>query len=192
MSSFEARLHMPGYSRIPLGVEVDISDERMTLSTGDRKIGEWSLGDMEIASKSDGFHIKLQEEEEEVVLSVAESARFRSELGLGVSPPPSLTAADTTAGRMPVSSGARRGRLSIAPDEDDFEDVKQRIDELSMAVTSDDIAPSDVFGRWLRLLKEINIRHGQGAMPTPLYYRLNTRLLDLIPEPARPYAGSGR
>lgn len=39
MSSFDGRLHMPGYSKIPLGVDVDITHERMTLTSGQRRIG---------------------------------------------------------------------------------------------------------------------------------------------------------
>jgi hypothetical protein len=190
MSSFNGRLHMPGYSRIPLVVEVDISDERMTFTSGNREIGDWALRDIAVASKSDGFHIKL--EDEEVVLNVTESDRFRSVLGSLVASPRPLASAATMASRGSTSTGNRRGRLSVALEDADFEDVKGRIADLAVAVTSDDVAPSEVFGRWLRLLKEINLRHGQGAMPTPLYYRLNTQLLDLIPEPARPHSTVGR
>ena len=183
MSSFDGRLHMPGYSRIPLGVAVDISDERLTLISGERKIGDWSLRDVEVAAMSDGFHIKV--DDEEVVLSVTESDRFESELGSVVSASRAVT--ETVVRDRVAPNINRRRRLSLAPDEEDFDDVKRRIADLAVAVTSEDVEPSEVFGRWLRLLKEINLRHGQGAMPTPLYYRLNTQLLEVIPEPARPY-----
>ena len=45
------------------------------------------------------------------------------------------------------------------------------------------MSPADAFARWLKLLKEINRRHGQGSLPLDQFYRLNTELLDLIPEP---------
>ena len=42
MSSFNARLRLPG-SRLPLGVEVDIVHERMTVVSGERTLAEWPL-----------------------------------------------------------------------------------------------------------------------------------------------------
>lgn len=179
MSSFDGRLHMPGYSRIPLGVEVDITDERMTLTSGQRTIGAWSLKEVDIASMSDGFHIKL--DDEEVVLSVFESERFASELGPAVrKATPAMAVSSVAANGARTSTRSSQVDLS---DDEGFDDVKRRIADLSVAVTMDSVAPSEVFGRWLRLLKEINLRHGRAAMPTPLFHRLNTQLLELIPEP---------
>jgi hypothetical protein len=59
-----------------------------------------------------------------------------------------------------------------------------RISDIAKALTSDSVSPAAAFAQWLKLLKEINRRHGQGSMPTDLYYRLNTQILDLIPDPA--------
>lgn len=164
MSSFDARLRLPGHSRIPLGVEVDIAGERMILTTGDRKLGDWALKEVDIAAMPDGFHINL--DGEDVVLSVADTAKFESELGTVV--------------KRPVKVPLRR-----PSEEERFKDLNQRIEELSDLVTSEEVEPSEVFGRWLRLLKEVNRHHGQGAMTTQLFYRLNTALLDIIPEPPR-------
>lgn len=164
MSSFDARLRLPGHSRIPLGVEVDIAGERMTLTTGDRKLGDWALKEVDIAAMPDGFHINL--DGEDVVLSVADTAKFESELGTIVKRP-------------------RKTPLRRPSEEERFEDLRGRIDELSFIVTSEEVEPSEVFGRWLRLLKETNRYHGQGAMTTQLFYRLNTQLLELIPEPPK-------
>ncbi len=176
---------MPGQSRVPLGVEVDIANERMTLSTGDRRIGDWALKDVDISAKTDGFHLRL--DDEEVVLRVSESDRFLSELG-HVAHPASTTREASARVFMEsrTTTTGRRGRLGIIPDEQDFDDIKRRVGQLATDIASDELAPAEAFGQWIRLLKEINLRHGQGAMPTPLFYRLNTRLLDLIPEPARP------
>ncbi len=163
MSSFDARLRLPGHSRIPLGVEVDITDERMTLTTGEKRLGEWPLGEVDIAAMSDGFHIKL--DGEEVILSVADIDRFESELGSVVKRP-------------------RRPTLP-RPDQDRFAGIRERIGALREMAESEHVPPSEVFRTWLRLLKEINLHHGQGAMPTQLFYRLNTELLEVIPEPQR-------
>lgn len=182
MSSFDGRLHMPGYSKIPLGVEVDITHERMTLTSGQRRIGAWSLNEVGITSMSDGFHIKL--DDEEVVLSVFESDRFVSELGPAVRhPAPTVMAPRPTTKAAPSISQPKRPGLETPTAR--FDDLERRISDLSVAVTMDSIAPSEVFGRWLRLLKEINDHHGEGAMPTDLFYQLNTELLELIPEPSQ-------
>jgi len=61
--------------------------------------------------------------------------------------------------------------------------MTRRISDIAKALTSDSVSPAAAFAQWLTLLKEINRRHGQGSMPTDLYYRLNTQLLDLIPVP---------
>lgn len=164
MTSFDARLRLPGHSRIPLGVEVDITGKRMTLMTGERKLGDWALSEVDISSMPDGFHINL--DGEDVVLSVADTDRFESELGTVVKRP-------------------RKTPMRRPSEEERFEELKSRIETLSELVTSEEVEPSDVFGRWLRLLKEINRHHGQGAMTTQLFYRLNTELLDVIPEPPR-------
>lgn len=162
MSAFSARLRLPGQSRIPLGVEVDVSDERITLRSGDRKVAQWSLDSIDIIQLADGFHIKV--DDEEAVLSVTESTRFASELGV-------MPARPTPRKRTPVSSG----RVSEA------DALRQRISETAHSLSSDDVAPETAFAEWLGLLKELNTRHARGAMTTPLFHELNTELLNLIP-----------
>lgn len=166
MSSFSARLRLPGQSRIPLGVEVDITDERITLTAGERKVAQWNLDKLEITYLSDGFHIRV--DGEEVVLSVVESGRFASELGVtAVKPAP----------RAVVSRTRDSGRT---------DDLRQRVSSVAAALTTDSVPPQVAFAEWLGLLKELNSRHARGAMPTPLFHELNTELLGLIPgsEPA--------
>lgn len=80
MTSFDARLRLLGQTGLPLGVEVDLSDERMILKAGDSKVADWPLGDIRIVSRSDGFHV--QAEGEEIVLNVTDAARFAVELGV--------------------------------------------------------------------------------------------------------------
>jgi len=168
VSSFNARLRLPGQSRIPLGVEVDVTDERITLTSGDREVAKWSLEKIDVSHLSDGFHIKV--DGEEVVLSVVEPARFASELGV-VTPAPTP-----------------RVRSVPAPKRTDRnDDLRLRIGDIAGALTTDSVAPETAFAEWLGLLKELNSRHARGAMPTPLFHELNTYLLDLIPgrDPAR-------
>jgi hypothetical protein len=191
--SFDARLHLPGRSRLPLQVVVDVTDEQIVITSGREQIGAWALQGVEVVSRPDGFHLTL--DQEEIILNVADPARFASQLELS-----QLTGeqdgrsrvADAGDDVLVVDVGASRkragiaGRLEAVDLEERFGDVRRRISALATALTDELVAPSDLFGRWLRLLKEINRHHGQGAMPTPLFYRLNTELLDLIPAPPGP------
>jgi len=168
MSSFDARLRVPGHNKLPVNVVVDISDETLSVSTGQGKVGDWPLSSLQFSARTDGFHVKL--DDQEIVLSVDDSARFALELG--------------TAGLHRTHTGISRRLSGITPDEQ-FEDLKKRIEEVADAIADETVSPERAFGQWLRLLKDINVHHGQGSMPTPLFYRLNTRLLDLIPAPTR-------
>lgn len=85
MTSFDARLRMLGQTGLPLGVEIDLSGERMILIAGDAQVANWPLGDIRVVSRSDGFHVEA--EGEEVVLNVTDSDEFALELGThGVTP----------------------------------------------------------------------------------------------------------
>lgn len=161
LSSFNARLRLPGQTRLPLGVEVDIGHERMTLTAGERTVAVWALEELDVTALSDGFHIKV--DGEEVVLNVAESTKFASELS--------------------VAKRERTAIIAEKPVEPRPEDMHRRISEVATALVSDSVSPADAFAQWLRLLKEINRRHAQGSMSLDQFYRLNTELLDLIPEP---------
>lgn len=79
MTSFDARLRLIGETGLPLGVEVDISGERMIVKSGPETVADWSLPEIEIESFADGFHIKA--EGEEIVLNVVDESRFVIELG---------------------------------------------------------------------------------------------------------------
>jgi hypothetical protein len=188
---------MPGRSRLPLGVEVDISHDRMTLTAGDRMVAGWSLDEIDVVTLSDGFHIKV--DGEEVVLTVADPTRFATELGVGEQGPSRLAVVEadqpipngfSTAHRpQDTFPGGHETALSPQPAAETtsgealLDDMTRRISNIAKALTSDSVSPAEAFAQWLTLLKEINRRHGQGSMPTDLYYRLNTQLLDLIPVP---------
>jgi hypothetical protein len=179
LSSFNARLRLPGRTRLPLGVEVDILHERMTLTAGDRTVADWPLERLDVTVLADGFHITV--DDEEMVLSVTDTARFAAELG--VENRPSRSAVADHPKRNGLSS-----RITVAsePDSAQLEELRDRISEIARNLASDSVPPEAVFAEWLRVLKEINRRHGEGSLPNPLYYQLNTHLLELIPEPAFP------
>lgn len=190
--SFDARLRVPGQARLPLNVAVEIADEMIRFTSGGKSLGEWPQARVEVEVQPDGFHLTI--DNEEIVLTVTDPSGFARALGVsGGRPRKAATEVVANAGALAVlgeQNGAAKskwlsGRLETISPEEKFADVIVRISELKAALTDDAVPPQDVFGRWLRLLKEVNLRHGQGAMPTPLFYRLNTELLDLIPAPPR-------
>lgn len=174
MPSFSARLHLPG-TRLPLSVEVDISDERMRLTAGDREVADWPMADIAVAVQSDGFHLTV--DNEEIVLNPADAAYFAEVIGL----------ADAN-----LTPNGENGRASGAPSLDPAElkqlrhqFLKSRVSEIAELVSSSSVSPEEVFAQWLKLLKDLNRRHGNGSIPTHVFYELNTELLDLIPEPVQ-------
>jgi hypothetical protein len=80
MGAYEARLRMLDDTEPPLGVEVDLTDERLTLRAGDTEVADWSLNEIRVSALMDGFHVRA--EGEEVILDVTEDARFALDLGL--------------------------------------------------------------------------------------------------------------
>jgi hypothetical protein len=176
MSSFTARLHLPGQTKLPLSVEVDIDDERMVLSAGRRQVADWALAEVEVAAKADGLHLKV--DHEELVLNADDPVGLARVLGAsqGGNEP-----------RLPhttLSSPSKTMDTAVIS-EMLHDELRQRIAEVARMLNSKSVAPSDVFAKWLRLLKDINRRHGQGSLPARMFYELNTELLDLIPEPSR-------
>ena len=80
LTSFDARLRLIGQTGLPLGVEVDLTGDRMIVNTTDATVADWSLDEIRVSSLPDGFHVKA--EGEEIVLNVTEKSRFAAELGL--------------------------------------------------------------------------------------------------------------
>lgn len=180
MASFDARLRVPGQTRIPVNVVIDISGERLRLSQGEVSLGNWPIANIVVDDRSDGFHVDF--DGEEVVLTVSERSRFAGELARARKPKANGGEALANGTQQPRSTFF--SRLSEVDPEDLVADVKSRISELREALGDPSVEPQVVFAQWMGLLKEINRRHGQGAMPTPLFYRLNTEILELLPLPA--------
>lgn len=62
-------------------VEIHLDEETLTLSAGNGvEIGTWPLDEVGIASKPDGFHLRI--EGEEVILTTDDDARFAVALGI--------------------------------------------------------------------------------------------------------------
>ena len=80
MSSFDGRLAVTGETGLPLGVEIDLTEERMVVRSGDSELADWEVGELRINAQPDGFHILA--EGEEVVINVTDEGRFAVELGL--------------------------------------------------------------------------------------------------------------
>lgn len=177
MPSFDARLRLPGQTKIPVSVVVDISDERLKFTSGERSLGDWPLDQVSVVSLPDGFHLKL--EDEEIVLTVSDPNTFFGYLqnGKKEQSEAALSNGGVTTDRT-ISN-----RLKPTDPEEQYTDLRTAIDKLAAALLEEKVPPNQVFATWLRLLKELNRRHGRGQMPTPLFYRLNTELLDMLPSP---------
>lgn len=78
MASFDARLRIVGQSGLPLGVEIDITGERLVVMTGHQLLADWPLGQIKISALADGLHVEA--EGEEIVLNVPDERRFIVEL----------------------------------------------------------------------------------------------------------------
>lgn len=174
MSTFTARLHLPGQTKLPLNVEVDVVDERILLSAGQRQVADWALAEVEVAVKPDGLHLIV--DHEEMVLTADDPAGLASILDVSLGRQQGVSSPN-------VSQSPSRSLDPGTMSEMRYDELRSRIADVRAMLSSDSVAPSDVFAKWLRLLKELNRRHGQGSLPMRMFYELNTELLDLIPEP---------
>lgn len=80
MSAYEAWLRVSGEDEPPIGVEIDLNDERLKVKAGDIEVGNWSREEIRISALVDGFHLRA--EGEEIILDVTDDARFALDLGL--------------------------------------------------------------------------------------------------------------
>jgi hypothetical protein len=178
MPSFDARLRLPGQTKkIPVSVVVDISGERLKLTSGVKVLGDWPLDQVSVVSLPDGFHLNL--EGEEIVLSVSDPNTFFGYLQNGRNDQAHVVAVNGVG----ATDSAISKRLKVTDSEEQYTDLRAAVDKVAAALLEEEVPPNQVFATWLRLLKELNRRHGQGQLPTPLFYRLNTELLDMLPSP---------
>lgn len=78
MTSFDARLRVVGQTGLPLGVEIDLTTERMTVAADGTSIADWDLNDIRIAPTPSGYRIDA--EGETVIVAVNDDERFLSEI----------------------------------------------------------------------------------------------------------------
>ena len=85
MTAYDAKLRLSGTDDDPIHVLIDLTEDRITMRSGDIEVANWALDEIRVAPQLDGFHIRA--EGEEVVLHVTEDARFALDLGLRNAPP---------------------------------------------------------------------------------------------------------
>ena len=85
MSAFEGRLRIEGDQQPPVSVEIDLTDERMRVRSGEVDVADWALDDIRISALADGFHVRA--EGEEIILEVPDDGRFAIALGLRTAHP---------------------------------------------------------------------------------------------------------
>lgn len=85
MSAYDARLRLDGSDEAPLHVVIDLTDDRITMRSGDVEVADWSRHEVRVSPLLDGFHIRA--EGEEIILDVTEDAQFALDLGMRNAPP---------------------------------------------------------------------------------------------------------
>lgn len=77
-----------GEAESAIHVEIHLEDEELRLVSGHGELGRWSLSDIGVAAKLDGFHLRI--EGEELIISTNDDARFALALGIRSSNSPRL------------------------------------------------------------------------------------------------------
>ncbi len=85
MTAYDARLRLDGADEAPIQVVIDLTDDRLTMKSGDVEVADWSRSEIRVSPLLDGFHIRA--EGEEIILDVTDEARFALDLGLRNAPP---------------------------------------------------------------------------------------------------------
>ena len=84
MAGFAGVLRTPTGQDSAIRIDIDLTEDRLRLSSGDTEIGDWDLRDIRVNALSDGFHLKA--EGEEVILDLTDDAEFAVALGLSSAP----------------------------------------------------------------------------------------------------------
>lgn len=80
MTEFEGTLRMGNEERPGVTVQIDLTEERLRLSSGPDQLADWSLDEIRVSALIDGFHVRA--EGEEVILETGDDGRFALALGL--------------------------------------------------------------------------------------------------------------
>lgn len=85
MSEFKGMLRIGDDTEAPMGVEIDLTDDRMRLTASGIEVADWARDEFRVQALLDGFHVRA--EGEEVILDVSDDAQFAIELGLRTAHP---------------------------------------------------------------------------------------------------------
>ncbi len=80
MSEYEAVLRIEGDTEPPINVEVDLTDDHLSLRAGEMELASWERSAIRVSALPDGFHVLA--DGEALVLDVTEDAKFALELGM--------------------------------------------------------------------------------------------------------------
>jgi len=103
-------VRMMGQAESAVRVEIHLEDEELRLVSTHGELGRWSLSDIGVAAKLDGFHLRI--EGEELVISTNDDARFALALGIRSSNSPRLNRLLAGARDQGLD---RDGRIAPAP-----------------------------------------------------------------------------
>lgn len=84
MTSFDGSLRTPQGAALAVRVVVDLSEERVRISSEGIPIAEWRLGEARISAREDGFHVRRGGED--LILTVKDDAEFAVALDLRSAP----------------------------------------------------------------------------------------------------------
>jgi hypothetical protein len=85
MAVYDAQLRLDGADEAPIHVVIDLTDDRLTMKSGDVEVADWARKEIRVSPMLDGFHIRA--EGEEIILDVTDDAHFALDLGLRNAPP---------------------------------------------------------------------------------------------------------
>jgi hypothetical protein len=85
MTAYDARLRIDRTEGAPISVLIDLTDDRLTMTSGEIEVADWARNEIRISALPDGFHVRA--EGEEIILDVTDDARFALDLGLRNAPP---------------------------------------------------------------------------------------------------------
>jgi|FLYL01.1.fsa_nt_gi hypothetical protein len=85
MPDFSGQLRLPHEHGQGVRVHIDLTDDRIRITSGPVEIGDWPVAEVSVAAKEDGFH--LMAEGEEVVVRTDDDPGFAVALGVRNAPP---------------------------------------------------------------------------------------------------------
>lgn len=85
MAVYDAQLRVEGAKDAPIHVVIDLTEDRLTMTSGEVEVADWARYEIRVTPMLDGFHIRA--EGDEIILNVTDDAHFALDLGLRNAPP---------------------------------------------------------------------------------------------------------